>query len=223
MKNKIKNRICFMLQIGLIFILSVSCKDFESKVNAQETGSFTDPRDGKTYNTVKIGTQWIMAENFAYKPNRGNFRAYDNDTANVSKFGYLYDWETALNIAPEGWHVPSIDEWKTLRKELGGKLEIWTYMEKVYPKLIVGGGSGFNAVFGGMYSCNGRFTKLGEETIFWSSTREENGMIWIYGLDSNKNNDPHGLTGRTAPFAFYNGYATFCSGYSVRLFKDQDH
>jgi len=32
-------------------------------VSGQETGTITDSRDGQTYNIVKIGNQWWMAEN----------------------------------------------------------------------------------------------------------------------------------------------------------------
>ena len=34
-----------------------------NQIQAQETGTITDSRDGQTYNIVKIGNQWWMAEN----------------------------------------------------------------------------------------------------------------------------------------------------------------
>jgi uncharacterized protein (TIGR02145 family) len=83
-------------------------------------GQLTDKRDGKTYKTVKIGNQVWMAENLAFKPSSGNYWAYDDDNSNVAKYGYLYDWETALDVCPAGWHLPSDKEWPVLTDYLGG-------------------------------------------------------------------------------------------------------
>ena len=219
MKKKSINWIFQTLILGVFLILFSSCKESENNLFAQETGSFSDQRDGKIYKTVKIGEQWIMAENFAYKPDQGNYWAFDNDTNNVAIYGYLYDWETAKKIAPEGWHLPSREEWITLRKTLGGKFEVWNYMEKIYPQLVVGGSSGFNALLGGIRSCDGRFISFNERTTFWSSTKTNNG-ISIYGLDSNEDSIPHGLNGSKASFAYRNDYQIGCNGHSIRLFKD---
>jgi uncharacterized protein (TIGR02145 family) len=76
-----------------------------------------DSRDGKTYKWVKIGTQTWMAENLNY--NASNSRCYDNDPGNCDIYGRLYHWTTAITICPDGWHLPSDDEWTILTDFVG--------------------------------------------------------------------------------------------------------
>jgi len=78
-----------------------------------QTGTFIDSRDGKTYKTVKIGDQWWMAENLAYDTGGGCW-AYENYKSNLEIYGYLYTWGTAKNACPDGWHLPSDEEWTEL-------------------------------------------------------------------------------------------------------------
>ncbi len=89
------------------------CPNYTSEVEAGANNSFTDPRDGQNYKTVKIGNQVWLAENFRYKCD-GSF-AYEDDEANVEKYGRLYTWDAAMNCVPPGWHLPSREEWDDLR------------------------------------------------------------------------------------------------------------
>lgn len=208
---------------GLLLLVACSSRERETNLSKPETGSFTDLRDGKIYKTVKIGDQWIMAENLAYKPDKGMFWAYEDEESNIAIYGYLYDWETAMNIAPDGWHLPSRKEWMTLKKTLGAKRGTYPYQEKIYPKLIVGGSSGLDMLFGGMRTCKGNYISLGDKARFWASTGSASASAsekTTYGLNKNQDGVPHGLNGSKAPYAYNNGYQKTCPGYSVRLFKN---
>ena len=211
-----------LLIFGLVLLVACNRSTNEPNLIEIETGSFTDPRDGKIYKTVKIGDQWIMAENLAYKPDTGNYWAYENNESNIAIYGYLYDWETAMNIAPEGWHLPSLDEWNILYKSLGAKHNLWPDLIKMYPKLVVGGSSGLNMLLGGMRTCDGEFNYLGDRTRFWTSTTSPPFQFrgstitekTVYGLDKEA-----GLF-KVSSLFFNRQFRGSCSGFSVRLFKD---
>ena len=81
--------------------------------------TFTDYRDGKVYKTVKIGSQVWMAENLGY-PIGGVY--YNDEHAYGKKYHLLYDWHAAMKACPEGWHLPSQEEWNTLIVSVGGWL-----------------------------------------------------------------------------------------------------
>ncbi len=49
---------------------------------------------------------------------------YENNTANGTKYGKLYNWYAVVDtrgLAPAGWHVPTDEEWTVLSTYLGGE------------------------------------------------------------------------------------------------------
>jgi len=150
---------------------------------------------GKTYKTVKIGTQIWMAENLNYAgPNGDIGRYYDNDPANGEKYGRLYTWEEAMKVCPEGWRLPSREEWRTLVGFAGGighpfliagkKLKAKSGWNKN------GNGTddyGFSALPGGFGYLDDSFYEVGDRGNWWSSESFSNdAYYWImsYNYDS---------------------------------------
>jgi uncharacterized protein (TIGR02145 family) len=154
---------------------------------AQQTGSFTDYRDGKVYKTVKIGTQTWMAENLAFKTESGCW-AYDNDESNVAKYGRFYNWETSKKVCPAGWHLPSDKEWKTLTDFLGGENVAGGKMKSKTdwndPNTGATNKSGFNALPAGFFDFSTGFPSgRGACILFWSSTPDGKKYAWRRNLN----------------------------------------
>ena len=91
-----------------------------------ESGKFIDERSGKEYAWVKIGEQIWMAENLNYETPESRCcdflkgSRYDKEQFNCEeyceKYGRLYLWNEAQCACPEGWELPSNDDWETLVK-----------------------------------------------------------------------------------------------------------
>ncbi len=155
--------------IILIMLLNINLA-----ASPQETETFTDPRDEKTYKILIIGTQTWMAENLAYKAGSGCC-AYDNNESNVPKYGRLYNWETAKTVCPEGWHLPSDEEWTILTTFLGGQTVAGGKMKATTDweydaEGISTNESGLNILPAGGCDGSGSFNHLGSNAYFWSGT-----------------------------------------------------
>ncbi len=172
-----------------------------------------DSRDGKTYKTVKIDKQVWMAENLAYKASSGCW-AYDNDQSNVSKYGYLYNWETAENVCPSGWHLPTDAEWTTLENYLGGRDVAGGKMKSTIgwdsPNKSATNSSGFSALPAGDRNSEGESNYFSNTNAhFWSST--------LYG-DSERFAWKHNLSFNSGEVSRSINHPA--SSYSVRCIKD---
>ena len=163
-------------------------------------GTFTDPRDGKPYKTVKIGIQTWMAENLNYRTDSS--WCYDQDAAKCGKYGRLYDWEHAKIAAPPGWHLPSRQEWEMLLNNFGAA------GPGAFDALTEEGSSGFDILFGGWRGSLGNFDGLGSYIGIWSRDDEGPERGWVLEV--------HGMERSLGLFSDSNEY----SSYYVRCIKD---
>jgi uncharacterized protein (TIGR02145 family) len=142
-------------------------------------GSFTDPRDGRVYRTVKIGGQTWLAENLNY--NASGSKCYENNHANSAKYGRLYDWNTAMNSCPPGWHLPTNKEWDKLVNFAGGEDFAGNKLKSKNGWNENGNRTdeyGFSALPGGYGISGGGFFDVGSYGYWWSST--EYGSYYAY-------------------------------------------
>lgn len=189
-------------------------------------GTSTVDYSSKVYHTVQIGTQCWLKENLdagtmiqvsANPSNNGTIEkyCYDNNTANCTTYGGLYQWNEAMaysttpgtkGICPTGWHLPTQAELQTLATAVSNDGNALKAVGQGTGSGVGTNTSGFSALVAGSRSYYGYFSNLGY-TSFWSSTEYNatnayNMYLWYNGSNIDMTND-------------YKEY-----GFSIRCLKD---
>lgn len=182
-------------------------------------GSFVDNRDGQHYTWRKIGEQIWMNKNLNYKT--GKSYCYENNVSNCELYGRLYVWNSARNVCPNGWHLPTDDEWKILETFLGLDQNDIDYIglrgtdegEQIKSNIGWNGNGngtnnvGFSAFPGGCRSNGGSYSGFGDDGYWWTATGSSGIQAWSRGLSQN-----------TDQLIRYSSVKTFA--FSVRCVKD---
>jgi uncharacterized protein (TIGR02145 family) len=200
----------------------ISC--FYPVTRAQE---FVTDIDGNIYPTIIIGEQQWMAENLRVTrytngdsilagqddltwqgASEGMWASYNNDESNDILYGKLYNWYVVAdtrNVCPDGWRVPTNNDWKQLMDSidgaawgnnnlLGNKLKSrlqydsplgqpWDTDEHPrwdsHPRRFGTDDYGFSALPAGGKDPFEGFLNRGTHAYFWSSTSNSATHAWM--------------------------------------------
>jgi uncharacterized protein (TIGR02145 family) len=113
---------------------------------------------------------------------------YNFDEKNGERYGKLYNWyalKDPRGLAPEGWHIPSDEEWSVLtdfvrgEDEGGSKLKHTDFWADFYGNSGNGTNeSGFSALPGGIMNYDGIFFTIEKLGYWWSSTEINSDYVW---------------------------------------------
>lgn len=200
---KISKTTLFLLSAAMLLAGCGNDDDnVQTVVTPTETGTYTDERDGYEYHWVRIGGLDWMTENSHYNSyddtNCKYYQTYE-DIKNYSyedntseKYGYLYTYQGALDAVPEGWRLPTDDDWKSLEMALGmskAEADAWDWRGSNQSTLMQQSDEGtmLNMKMGGYYSdyiAMGapQYRHMGSYGFYWTATKdtEKSGEYYIY-------------------------------------------
>lgn len=214
---------------GVAMTTEVTVTDWTSAGSFDAAGSEvlppTEPTvkdaDGNEYDIIRIGRQYWMGQNLrTTKLNDGTpieaitdakawhdaqtaaRCSYDNDPANTDLYGELYNYACVKTrkLCPEGWHVPTGEDWDRLGATLGGTLNDWDAWVGVAPAMKATSGwpageaatneSLFGAVPGGYRWVNeelASFHFAGDKGYWWSDNDMSGFMSYVRSLQTGNN------------------------------------
>lgn len=204
--------------------------------NSELTYNFVTDVDGNNYKTIQIESQIWMAENLKTThfndetaiPEVTNpsswtnlstpaYCWYNNDTVNKNIYGALYNGFTIETdkLCPNGWHVPTDDEWTTLTDNIGGENIAGGKLKEIgtnhwnEPNEGATNETGFTALPGGLLSTTDEECKnINEDGYWWTSTQNpQNFLLFRRGISTDLN-------------SIYRTSVDKTTGYSVRCIKD---
>lgn len=171
-------------------------------------------KNSHTIKTVTIGDQIWMCKNLDVDHYRngdsiphitdpskwrntgtGAWCYYNNDSTLGKLYGKLYNFYAVIDprgLAPEGWHIPSDEEWTTLSNVLGGESIAGAKLMETGNKHWVSNNDSatnetkFTGLPAGARSWDGKFQSLGTSCVFRTSTQRDGATAWIryFGITS---------------------------------------
>lgn len=235
-------------------ILIIGCDALSFEPKYFNFGKMTDI-DGNVYKTIQICDQIWMAENLKVTHYRngdeiptsnsewndseeGKYAVYGNDSSNIYVYGNLYNWYTVddeRGLCPEGWYVPTDDEWTILTDCLGGVDVAGDKMKEIGTEHWIDDGegigfekdfsekstneSGFTGFPGGYrdkdyesYNDMGYYGLMNYWGFFWSSTEALSSSAWYRELSFNDSGILRSSSFGNEPLK--------SNGFSVRCIRD---
>ena len=203
-------------------------------------GYLVDMRDSQVYRTIEIGEQTWMAQNlnFAYNQKTSSLDSssfcYNNDPDSCAKYGRYYLWSAAMDsaavfpasgencgsgetcaslvrgVCPEGWHLPSKEEFDTLLM-IAGRAVAGKALKGSSGWRDGNNGSndyGFSARPAGYRDADSGNRNIFSDAFFWSATKNGNGYPYVMDVAFNYD------------YVWGFNSQNLGSGYSVRCVKD---
>jgi uncharacterized protein (TIGR02145 family) len=145
---------------------------------------------------------------------------YDDKPENCEKYGRLYDWNAAMKACPNGWHLPSNEEWDNLYRFADGSGGTSSPYESETAGKFLKAKSGWNnsngtgtdafefsALPGGFRNAGGYFFGVGEYGNWWSASTNHRRYAYAWSMGDHYDRATY-------------GYEDKADGYSVRCVKD---
>jgi uncharacterized protein (TIGR02145 family) len=190
-------RVSILFSLILLFVLPTYA--------VKPSNSYKDPRDKQKYRTIKVGSRLWLADNLNYKMD-GSF-CYKDDESQCMAYGRLYTWDAAVNACPQGFHLPTDDDFQSLWQAAGADFNASYLLKSAYGWSGETNGSDtlkFSAMPAGNRFDDETYGNLSKFAFFWSSEaskEKQNARVWY-------------MTSKSMSFSFMNKPKIF--GFSVR-------
>ena len=170
-----KNKLNILFLFGTILLTLQSCSSDSIKIGEQEWMTknldVDKFRNGELIPEAKTKEDWVLAAELRQPA----WCYYNNDSVNYAKYGKLYNWYAVNDergLAPNGWHIPTDEDWSNLTGFLGGESIAGNKLKSKsgWKNNDNTNESGFTALPCGLRNGDGEFLGVGQDGSYWSAT-----------------------------------------------------
>ena len=158
----------------------------------QASSSIVDPRDENVYYVAQVGDKLWMRNNLYYS---GTGVSFEHSSAMDPIVGRLYSWNEAVKACPDGWRLPTDEEFASLTGTSGDILssvagsmmadatfngkKLWTF----WPDVKITNTTSFSAIpVGYAVDQEGsvKFVGINQYASFWTSDADDDTALYRY-------------------------------------------